>query len=78
MTQDDINSQEWHDAKNWLGPRWLGIYFSKKDARSWVPKPGPILGRAINLGNPAGAMWATGIVLVLIVLSFLTGVYAGA
>ncbi|WP_417441235.1 hypothetical protein [Idiomarina sp.] len=73
MTQEEINSQEWHDESNWSRPLWLGIYFSKKDTRSWVPKFYPILGWTINLGNRAGAAWFIGIIAGALVAAFFAG-----
>lgn len=73
MTQDEINSKEWNDPSNWSRPLWLGIYFSKKDTRSWVPKIVPKLGWTVNLGNPAGAAWFVGIMAAAILAAFCTG-----
>lgn len=73
MTQEEINSQEWHDESNWSRPLWLGIYFSKKDTRSWVPKIIPKLGWTVNLGNLAGAIWFIGIIAAAIVAAFFAG-----
>ena len=73
MTQEEINSQEWHDENNWSRPLWLGIYFSKKDTRSWVPKFHPILGWTVNLGNRAGAAWFIGIIAGALVAAFIAG-----
>ncbi|KPD20785.1 DUF5808 domain-containing protein [Idiomarina zobellii] len=73
MDQDDINNTEWNDSTNWSPPRWLGIYFSKKDSRSWVPKPFPILGWTVNLGQPKGVMWALLIGAAALAIAFLAG-----
>ena len=73
MTQDEINSVEWNDPRNWSSPRWLGIYFSKNDTRSWVPKPIPILGWTVNLGHPKGVAWGLGIIAVALVVAFFAG-----
>ena len=61
MTQDEVNQQEWGDPENWSGPRWLSVYFSKKDSRTWVPKQVPGLGATLNLGRTAGVWWLAGI-----------------
>ncbi len=55
MTQDEINKAEWENPDNWtLGSKWLCVYFSHKDSRTWVPKRIPWMGSTLNLGKPAG------------------------
>ena len=44
MTQKEMNQTEWENPDNWTGPRWLSIYFSKKDSRCFVPKQIKALG----------------------------------
>ncbi|MGM0906248.1 MAG: hypothetical protein ACQEVQ_06950 [Pseudomonadota bacterium] len=73
MTQNETNSKEWNDETNWSRPLWLGIYFSKKDNRSWVPKIVPKLGWTVNLGNPAGVAWFVGIMAAAILTAFCAG-----
>jgi hypothetical protein len=34
MHQTEINKTEWSNPENWS----VGLYFSKKDSRTWVPK----------------------------------------
>ncbi len=74
MTQDEINDQEWKNPSNWSGG-WAALYFSKKDTRTWVPKPIPWMGYTLNLGKPAGAYWLLGFLvglpLCIIALSIL-------
>jgi serine/threonine protein kinase len=53
--QAATNEQEWRDPRNWTGPAWLSVYFSKRDSRAWVPKQITGLGWTVNLGNPRGA-----------------------
>ena len=57
MDQQTINEAEWADPNNWTGPKWLSVYFSKRDSRVWVPKQLPGLGWTINLGRPGGVAW---------------------
>ncbi|MCC6683341.1 MAG: hypothetical protein IT445_20790 [Phycisphaeraceae bacterium] len=57
MDQQTINRAEWADPNNWSGPKWLSVYFSKRDTRIWVPKQIPALGWTINLGRPGGVAW---------------------
>jgi hypothetical protein len=38
MEQHAINDAEWKNPSNWTGPKWLLVYFSKRDSRAWVPK----------------------------------------
>lgn len=60
MTQDEINDAEWRNPENW-SDRFVGIYFSKKDTRTWVPKRSPRLGWTLNLAHPRGAYWLIGL-----------------
>lgn len=54
MSQQEINQNEWNDSNNWSSPKWLGLYFSKKDSRWVVPKPYPALGWTLNLARRKG------------------------
>ena len=63
MTEDEINRQEWQNSDNWSGPKWLSVYFSKKDSRTWVPKQIPSMGWTINLGKSAGVWWLFGVLI---------------
>ena len=56
MDQKEINEAEWSNHDNWS----VGLYFSKKDSRTWVPKSVPWMGWTLNLGRRAGAMWMLG------------------
>jgi uncharacterized membrane protein len=60
MTQDQVNQAEWENPANW-SDTVVGVYFSKRDSRVWVPKRVPSWGWTINLGNPAGAWWLVGL-----------------
>jgi len=55
--QDSTNEAEWASLGNWTGPKWLSVYFSKRDTRLWVPKQIPALGWTVNLGRPGGLAW---------------------
>jgi uncharacterized membrane protein len=57
MDQKELNHAEWTDPHNWSGPKWLSVYFSKKDTRTWVSKQIPAMGWTINLGKTAGVLW---------------------
>lgn len=65
MNQESINQAEWENHDNWTGPKWLSVYFSKRDSRVWVPKQIPTLGWTINLGRPAGVAWLVAIIIGL-------------
>ncbi|MFZ0828284.1 MAG: DUF4019 domain-containing protein [Verrucomicrobiia bacterium] len=62
-----INEAEWNNPRNWTGPKWLSIYFSKRDSRTWVPKQIPGFGWTVNLGNPRGAFALLAIVGAIII-----------
>jgi uncharacterized membrane protein len=63
MTQDEINRAEWENPENW-SDTVVGVYFSKRDTRVWVPKRFPAWGWTVNLGNPAGAWWLVGLLAI--------------
>ncbi len=70
MTWDEqarVNEAEWQNPVNWTGPKWLSVYFSKRDSRAWVPKQIPALGSTVNLGNPQGAFALLAIVSAIII-----------
>ena len=60
MTQREIDDAEWRNAANWHGG-FLGVYYSKRDSRSFVPKRNPIMGVTINFARPGGIAFMTGI-----------------
>jgi len=74
MTQSDINQSEWSNEENWSGPKWLKLYFGRRDGRVWVPKRRPSFGWTINLGNPKGAVWLFGVVVGAIALVVLSNI----
>ncbi len=59
MNQREINQAEWQNPDNWS----VGLYFSKKDTRTWVPKQIPWMGWTMNLGTRAGALWMIGFII---------------
>lgn len=70
MTQDEVNRAEWDNPENW-SDNLVGVYFSKRDKRVWVPKRRPGFGWTLNLGNRRGAWWLVGLLVVPPVLSAL-------
>ena len=82
MTQRKINEAEWRNPDNWGGPRWLSVYFSKRDTRIWVPRQIPwtalwLRKATPNLAHGAG-VWSSlairAVVFVLLVLIAITSV----
>ncbi len=67
MDQKEINETEWKNPENWS----VGLYFSKKDCRTWVPKSVPWMGWTLNLGTRAGACWMLDFLIGLPVLMIL-------
>ena len=64
MDQNEINQAEWENPANWTaGSKWLCVYFSHKDSRTWVPKRIPWMGSTLNLGKPRGVAWLIGLIL---------------
>ena len=67
MDQKEINETEWKNTDNWS----VGLYFSKKDTRTWVPKSIPCVGWTLSLATRSGAMWMIGFLIGLPLLSIL-------
>jgi uncharacterized membrane protein len=61
MDREETNRSEWENAENW-SDALVGVYFSKRDSRTWVPKRPPGIGWTLNLGHPAGAWWLVGLI----------------
>ena len=74
MDQQQVNNAEWEDERNWSGPVWLGVYFSKRDARTLVPKRIPSLGWTINVGRPGGVYLLVGTIVGIPLLVILATV----
>lgn len=72
MDQRQINKAEWANPDNWGGPRWLSVYFSKKDTRTWVPKQIPWMGWTLNLARTSGVVLFLLIIIALFMLPLLT------
>lgn len=76
MNQQQINQSEWENQQNWSGPVWLGIYFSRIDTRSWVPKRIPGMGWTLNVGRQAGLFRLIGTIIGIPLLIVLIMVFA--
>lgn len=72
--QKDINRAEWSNPDNWGGPRWISVYFSKKDSRTWVPKQIPWMGVTLNLAKTSGVLWLLSILILLFMIPLITTV----
>jgi uncharacterized membrane protein len=75
MDKKEINQAEWENPAYWTaGPKWLCVYFSHKDSRTWVPKRIPWMGVTINMAKPGGVAWLIGFILgiplFIVLLSF--------
>ena len=62
MDQTSINEQEWANPDNWSDYE-IGLYFSKRDSRVWVPKRERELGWTFNLAHARGALGFMGVLL---------------
>jgi serine/threonine protein kinase len=72
--QSRLNEAEWNNARNWTGPRWLSLYFSKRDSRAWVPKQIAGMGWTVNLGNQRGLFAFFAIIFVIIIAIIFGGI----
>ena len=70
--QKAINQAEWENPDNWGGPRWISVYFSKKDSRTWVPKQIPWMGMTLNLAKTSGVFLFLLIIIALFMIPLLT------
>jgi uncharacterized membrane protein len=72
--QKSINRAEWSNPDNWGGPRWISVYFSKKDSRTWVPKQIPWMGWTLNLAKTAGVVTFLLIIIGLFMIPLITAI----
>ncbi|MGD9020863.1 MAG: DUF5808 domain-containing protein [Lysobacterales bacterium] len=70
--QKSINRTEWSNPDNWGGPRWISVYFSKKDSRTWVPKQIPWMGWTLNLAKTSGVLTFLFIIIGLFTIPLVT------
>lgn len=75
MTQQEINEAERKNPDNWTGPKWMSIYFSKKDSRCFAPKQIKTPGPTMNLGSPAGYICFLIGIAVMVIIVFAGGCY---
>jgi uncharacterized membrane protein len=69
--QDEVDAGEHANPANWHGG-WVGIYYSKRDSRAFVPKRCAGMGITINFARLPGVLFLVGILAfagVIIVLS---------
>ena len=72
MDQKAINQAEWENPDNWGGPRWMSVYFSKKDSRTWVPKQLRWMGWTLNLAKTSGVVQFLAILIGLCLVPLIT------
>ena len=77
MNQPTIEQQEWNNPDNWSRKAWLGVYFSKRDPRLFVPKPVPALGWTLNFARTGAAVFFLGIVLAAVLATVIAPLLAG-
>ncbi|MCF7908668.1 MAG: hypothetical protein K9L86_07365 [Candidatus Omnitrophica bacterium] len=76
MNQGEINKAEWENQKNWHGPSWISVYYSKKDSRVLVPKQIRWMGLGLekatpNIGNPLGLVFLIAVIVAIFLLGFM-------
>ena len=67
MRQTEIDDAEWQNPKNWHA----GLYFSRRDSRSFVEKRTPVYGATVNFARPAGYGFILGVLLFAVVVVWL-------
>ena len=60
MTEAEQDETEWRSPENWHGGP-LGLYYSRRDSRAFVPKRNPAFGATINFARPLGVVWLVGL-----------------
>ena len=77
MNQGTTDQEEWQKDENWAGPKWVEVYFSKKDPRIIVPKRIKWMGWTVNLAHTAGVLLFVGtlfgIPCIVIAILLITG-----
>lgn len=68
-TRRERDEQAWNDPRNWIGPRWLGIYKASDDSRLFVPKRIRLAGWTLNFGHPS-ARWFFVVLALLCLFAF--------
>jgi uncharacterized membrane protein len=68
MRQTELDDAEWENPDNWHA----GLYFSRRDSRSFVPKRNPVLGATINFARPAGYVFLLCILAFVVLVAWLT------
>lgn len=72
MTQDETNKAEWEKPENWTaGSKWLCVYFSHADSRTFVPKRIPSMGWTLNLAKRKGVAWLVACIVVPVMITLL-------
>lgn len=72
MSITERDEAEWRNPANWHGGP-LGIYFSRRDSRPFVPKRGSQMGGVtINFAHKAGIFFLLGIVGFSVLMFVLT------
>lgn len=74
LIQDD--DAEWHNPKNWKGGI-LGLYYSPRDRRTFVPKRHPNLGITLNFARRGGIAVLLGILAFPVLVHILTRAVRG-
>lgn len=70
-TDNERDEAEWRNPANWHGG-WLGIYYSKRDSRSFVPKRNPNFGVTINFARKEGIVLLLCVLAVVLLVNVLT------
>jgi uncharacterized membrane protein len=71
MTELEIDEAEWQNSAKWHGG-WLGLYYSRRDSRAFVPKRRQAMGVTINFAKPLGVYYLIGIFGFAALLFYLT------
>ncbi len=72
MSTVERDEAEWKNPANWHGGP-LGLYFSRRDSRPFVPKRGnPMAGATINFAHKSGIFMLLGILGFSVLMIVLT------
>ena len=70
-TDNERDEAEWRNPANWHGGP-LGLYFSRRDSRSFVPKRNPVFGVTINFARPAGIIFLACLLGFVVLMALIT------
>ena len=70
---DEGDQADWANPDHW-GDGPMGLYFSKRDRRLWVPKRQAGMGWTLNFAHPAAGLWVVALSIILPTIASLAAI----